>query len=196
MDFETVFMIPVPLWDGTGPYKHASFQFSLHIIDEQGAEPCHIEFLSDGASDPRIEFIDRLLTSLPPDACILVWNDVFEKLRLRELAVAFPEKNDEIRQIIRNIRDLMVPFQDMSIYHSKFNGSYSIKNVFPALVPGLNHGNLDISSGDVAANRWMQMIHTESEDERDRLKSQLKEYCGLDTYAMKKILEEMRTFAA
>jgi len=192
MDFETVFMIPVPLWDGTGPYKHAPFQFSLHIIDEQGAEPRHIEFLSDGVSDPRIEFIDKLLTSLPPDACILVWNKTFERLRLQELAVAFPEKSDAIRQIIQNIRDLMVPFQDMSIYHSKFNGSYSIKNVLPALVPGLNHGNLDISSGDVAADRWMQMIHTESEDERDTLQAQLKEYCGLDTYAMIKILEEMQ----
>ena len=33
MDFETAFLIPVPLWDGTGPYKQIPFQFSLHIID-------------------------------------------------------------------------------------------------------------------------------------------------------------------
>lgn len=66
--------------------------------------------------------------------------------------MAFPEKSDAIRQIIRNIRDLMIPFRDMSVYHRKFNGSYSIKNVLPALVPNLNHGNLDISSGDVAAD--------------------------------------------
>jgi hypothetical protein len=88
----------------------------------------------------------------------------------------------------------MAPFQSMSIYHSKFNGSYSIKNVLPALVPDLNHGDLAISSGDVAADCWLQMVRTESEDERNMLKSQLKEYCCLDTYAMIKILEEMRTY--
>jgi hypothetical protein len=88
----------------------------------------------------------------------------------------------------------MVPFQDMSIYHSKFNGSYSIKNVLPVLVPELNHSDLAISSGDVAADSWLQMIQSESEDERDTLQAQLKEYCCLDTYGMIKILEEMRTY--
>jgi len=191
MDFETVFMIPVPLWDGTGPYKHVPFQFSLHIIDEQGAEPRHVEFLSDGVSDPRIEFIENLLSSLQPDACILVWNKTFERLRLQELAAAFPEKSGTIRQIILNIRDLMAPFQNMSIYHSKFNGSHSIKNVLPVLVPELNHSDLAISSGDVAADSWLQMIRTESEDEKETLKSQLKDYCCLDTFGMIKIMEKM-----
>jgi len=196
LDFETVYMVPVPIWDGTGPYKHVPFQFSLHVIDAPGAEPRHIEFLSDGASDPRVKFVDALLTSIPADACILVWNDVFEIGRLRELAEAFPAKHSAIDQVISKIQDLMIPFRDKSIYHSKFNGSHSIKKVLPALVPELNHGDLDISDGDMAANSWMQMFNSESEEERAALNSQLKAYCCLDTYAMIKIIEEMRSICA
>jgi hypothetical protein len=46
----------------------------------------------------------------------------------------------------------------------------------------------------MAADGWMQMIHTDSEEERAALNTQLKEYCGLDTFAMIKILDEMHTY--
>ena len=164
MDFETTFMVPIPLFDGMRPYEQLPFQFSLHVIEKEGAEPVHYAYLAKGLKNPCEEFLSNLLAVIPPGACILTWNQIFEIQRLRELAVRFPEKSAEISAIIENIRDLMAPFQNKSIYHWQFNGSYSIKNVLPALVNGYSYENLPIKSGDMASAAWVRMIQeTDSE---------------------------------
>lgn len=192
MDFETTYMTPVPLFDCTRPYQQVPFQFSLHVIHESGAEARHYEFLADGAADPRQEFLDQLLACLPPNACILTWNQTFEEQRLKELGEAFPERNAEVQAVIANLRDLMVPFRAKAIYHWQLNGSYSIKAVLPALVPGLSYAELEVNNGEMAASTWLQM-HNESDGKLAAgLRQQLLEYCHLDTLAMVRILEKMR----
>ena len=192
MDFETTYMTPVPLFDSTRPYQQIPFQFSLHIIQTLGAEVKHYEFLADGMKDPRQDFLDDLLTCLPLNSCILTWNQVFEEGRLRELAEAYPKRSAEIQTTIENLRDLMVPFRNKSIYHWRFDGSYSIKSVLPALVPELSHDSLHISNGEMASAAWMRMIRVNEKEEREALSKQLLEYCRLDTLAMVKILDRMR----
>src|SRR5208283_769057 len=102
----------------------------------------------------------------------------------------------EISAIIENIRDLMAPFRNKSIYHWKLNGSYSIKNVLPALVDGYSYENLPINSGDLASAAWVRMILEQDLNEQWRLYSELLEYCHLDTLAMELILEEMHVMSA
>jgi len=77
------------------------------------------------------------------------------------------------------------------LYHWKFNGSYSIKAVLPALVPELCHKNLAISNGEMASNGWLQMVRSADPEEKDRLRRELLEYCHLDTLAMVRIWERM-----
>ena len=191
MDFETTFMVPVPMYDGTSPYQLVPFQFSLDIIEKPGGELAHHEFLADGATNPQKEFLETLLAKVPRNACILVWNQSFEASRLKELADAFPEKNSDIDHLINNIRDLMVPFQDKSFYHWQFNGSYSIKAVLPALVPELSYDNMEISNGGMAASAWLRMVHSNDDEEKAAIRKQLLEYCHLDTLAMVRILEKI-----
>ncbi len=191
MDFETTFMLPVPKWDGTRPYQQIPFQYSLHVIDKPGAVPRHIEYLADGAGDPRPGFLKALLAAVPPDSCIITWNATFEVQRLRDLASSYPESAGRISGLINDIVDMMVPFRDKSIYHSRFNGSYSIKYVLPGMVADLSYDDLEISNGEMAADGWLRMIMTTAEDERQELRSQLLEYCKLDTLAMVRILEKM-----
>jgi hypothetical protein len=191
MDFETTLMVPIPMYDDTRPYQQVTFQFSLHIMHEPGGELEHHEFLADGATNPQKEFIDRLLAAVPRNACILVWNSGFESSRLKELAEAFPEKKEDIDQLIKNIRDLMVPFRRGSFYHWQFNGSYSIKNVLPALVPELSYDNLEIKNGGMASSSWLRMIQSNDDEEKSTIRKQLLKYCGLDTLAMVKILEKI-----
>jgi hypothetical protein len=191
MDFETTYMVPIPMYDGTRPYQQVPFQYSLHVIPEAGGELVHHEFLADGAANPQEEFIARLLATVPSNACILVWNQSFEISRLKELADAIPEKRSEISHLIDNIRDLMIPFRDKSVYHWQFNGSYSIKSVLPALVPELSYDILEISDGGTAASEWVRMIHSTDEAEKLVIRKQLLQYCHLDTLAMVKILAKM-----
>lgn len=86
----------------------------------------------------------------------------------------------------------MVPFRQKDIYHWQFNGSYSIKDVLPALVPELSYENLDISDGAMASGAWVQMIQTTDSKEAEEIRRQLFAYCGFDTLAMVRILEKMR----
>lgn len=191
LDFETTYMTPVPLFDGARPYQQIPFQFSMHIIPEAGLKSWHYEFLADGSADPRPEFVEQLLDCIPPNACILTWNKVFEAGRMRELADMFPEREHEITAVMSNLRDLMAPFREKSIYHWQFDGSYSLKAVLPALVPDLSYDLLEVCNGEMAAATWIRMIQMDETEEREALRRQLLEYCKLDTLAMVRILEEM-----
>ena len=195
IDFETIFMVPIPIYDGTRPYQQVTFQFSVDVINNPGEELVHHEFLADGTTNPQKEFLEKLLAAVPSNACILVWNQSFEGSRLKELADTFPEKSSEINHLINNIRDLMIPFRDKSIYHWRFDGSYSIKVVLPALVPELSYDNMDISDGAAASSAWLRMIQSKDDEEKLAIRKQLLNYCHLDTLAMVRILEKMKDMA-
>ena len=192
MDFETYFQESVPLYDGTRPFQQVPFQFSLHTLLEPGDELQHVEYLADGTINPQGEFLEKLLAAMPQNACILVWNQTFEAGRLKELSAMFPEKATAIEGLISNIRDLMIPFRNKSIYNWQFNGSYSIKHVLPALAAELSYDNLEIREGATAASEWLRMIRTNDKTEKSLIRQNLLEYCKMDTYAEVRILEEMR----
>jgi hypothetical protein len=196
MDFETTYMVPIPLFDGMKPYEQLPFQFSLHVIEKEGAEPVHYAYLAKDMKNPCGEFLSNLLAVIPAGACILTWNKTFEVKRLEELAAKFPEKSVEISAVVEHIRDLMVPFRDKCIYHWKLNGSYSLKDVLPALVDGFSYENLPINSGDMASAAWVRMIQEPDLNEQRRLYSELLEYCHLDTLAMVLIWKEMEVMSA
>ncbi|MGA2938940.1 MAG: DUF2779 domain-containing protein [Syntrophobacteraceae bacterium] len=192
MDFETTYMVPIPLFDGMRPYEQLPFQFSLHVIKRKGEEPVHYAFLGKDLENPCKAFLSNLLAAIPPSACILTWNKTFEARLLKQLASEFPRKAPKINAIIENICDLMAPFRDKSIYDWKLNGSYSIKEVLPALVEGYSYENLPIGSGDMASAAWVRMIQESDIHQKERLYNQLLEYCHLDTYAMVLILAAMK----
>lgn len=192
MDFETTYMTPVPLFDGTRPYQQIPFQFSLHILKKPGAELQHHEFLAPTGANPQITFLQNLLAVVPKGSCVLTWNQVFEKSRLNELAESFPDHRQEVEALTENIRDLMAPFRQKHIYHWQFAGSYSIKAVLPALAPELSYKELAVNNGEVAANTWLEIQEECDERRIVELRRQLLEYCHLDTLAMVKILEKMR----
>ncbi len=195
MDFETTYMVSIPIYDGTRPYQQVTFQFSADVINKPGGELEHHEFLADGTTNPQREFVERLLAIVPSNACVLVWNQSFENTRLKELADAFPDKSGEVYHLISNVRDLMKPFQNKSIYHWQFDGAYSIKAVLPALVPALSYDNLDISDGAAASSAWLRMVWSKDNEEKSALRKQLLQYCHLDTLAMVRILEIMKDMA-
>ena len=196
LDFETTYLTPVPLFDGTRPYQQVPFQYSLHIQEMPGAELRHHEFLAPAGENPQLPFLQRLLATLPKDACILTWNQSFEKERLEELAQYAPDHRQELADIVKNIRDLMAPFRRKDIYHWKFAGSYSIKAVLPALVPELSYKGLEVSNGEMAASTWLQLHQENDEGRIVELQRQLLEYCHLDTLAMVRILEKMQSISA
>ncbi|MBB5348398.1 DUF2779 domain-containing protein [Desulfoprunum benzoelyticum] len=190
LDFET-FDTPIPPFDGTRPYQKIPFQYSLHIQQTEGAEPVHYEYLANPGEDPRRELAEKLLSEIPKEACLLTYNQVFEKGVLKTLAEFFPDLAAAINGRIDNIRDLMTPFKKRDIYRWQMRGSYSIKEVLPALVPELSYDGLSVSDGMMAMRVYHEMCKTEDTAKVAKLRQGLLEYCRLDTLAMVKILNKL-----
>jgi hypothetical protein len=192
MDFET-FQSAVPLYNNTKPYQQIPFQYSVHYKEYQTAPLKHFEFLAETDEDPRINFIENLLSDLSGKGDILVYNKVFEITRLREIARDFPKFTDQINSLIPRVKDLMYPFQKRLYYSPKMKGSHSIKNVLPALVPSLSYDELNIAEGSMASIAFEQLIREDDFIRIGEIRKDLLEYCKLDTLAMVKILEVLES---
>ena len=79
------------MFDDSRPYQQIPFQYSLHIQYEKGGELEHREFLGDPTKDPRRALCEQMCHDIPKDACVLVYNESFEKTRIREMAVDLPD---------------------------------------------------------------------------------------------------------
>ena len=193
LDFES-YQAVIPTIDGTKPYQQICFQYSLHILDENN-KLTHTEFLNDDYDgNPMYGLCKQLCEDIPKDSCVLVYNDAFEKTRLREMAELFPEFSEHLLNIRDNIIDLLPPFKAQEYYVKEMGGSASIKKVLPALFPNdpsLDYHSLDqVHKGDEASAAYMSLSKL-SKDEEKILRHNMLKYCELDTYAMVKIYEKL-----
>ena len=194
LDFES-YQDAIPVYDGTKPYQQLCFQYSLHIIDKDGTIT-HKEYLHDKYdTNPIYGLCESLCNDIPKDVCVVVYNDGFEKSRLREMAYLIPELSEHLLNIRENIVDLLPIFKNQKFYTKDMKGSASIKYVLPALYPNdesLNYHNLDqVHKGDEASAAYLSLKDLPEED-RDTLRKNMLKYCELDTYAMVKIYEKLR----
>lgn len=191
MDFET-WMTAVPEEDGHWPFRQVPFQYSLHIQEKNRAEPLHRYYLAEGPHSSHQEFAESLVQSIEKKGTILVYNKTFENTILNHLKEEFDHLGTRIEKIQARMVDLMAPFRK----HYRLpamQGSYSIKAVLPALVPELSYDNLAIGNGGDASVAFYNLKHLEDESEKQSIRNALLEYCGLDTMAMVKILEKVKT---
>jgi hypothetical protein len=155
----------------------------VHVLQRDGTL-VHDEFLGDGKTDPRRALVERLIRVLKPARTILCYYMSFEKSRLRELQLLFPEYDAQLQDIIDKLTDLIIPFRSKDVYHYKMNGSASLKSVLPALLPHLTYDDLEIQDGSSASQAYLDLFLENDEAAIKRLRAALLEYCKLDTYAM------------
>ncbi len=192
LDFETM-MLAIPIYNNQRPYQQIVFQYSLHLVEDTDVIKRHSEFLADPTDgDPRIKFIERLITDCGSNGDILTYNMSFEKTRLKELIRDFPAYSIQLQLIIDRIKDLMVPFKEYWYYAPSMKGSYSIKKVLPELVPELSYQNIEIKDGGTASTLYSMMVTNSFSGDIENARKNLLTYCHLDTLAMVKILEKLR----
>ena len=180
LDFET-FNPALPLYIGTSPYKMLPFQWSNHILNEDGSIR-HEEFLHDGFDDPRMKFARTLLQTLGDKGSIVVYSS-FEAARIKELMQVLPHLSDELHELLARIVDLLKLVRT-HYYHPEFHGSFSIKSVLPALVPDLGYSDLEINDGGLASTAYAEIVNPDTKQERrDHLRKCLLDYCERDTEA-------------
>lgn len=196
IDYEA-FQCAIPEYEGTKPYQQIPFQYSLHIIPQEGAPLEHKEYLGEVDDENIIRnFAESMISDLPEDGSVIVYNKTFEEsLVNKKITEMYPDLKDEIERINGNIVDIMVPFSKRNYYTKEMEGSYSIKKVLPALYPDdpeLDYSNLNlIHKGDEASNAFLS-LKDKTPEEQEETREALLRYCELDTYAMVKIWEKFR----
>lgn len=196
MDFETI-NPAIPIYDNTSPYRQIPFQYSLHLLNNRGDEPVHFEYLAENARDCRYDFVRSLIDDIKGTGNIIVYNKPFERKRLEELSVEFPQYKKEILAVINRLKDLMKPFKERSYYHHDMEGYYGLKTVLPSLIPELSYQNLSISNGGLAQISFLKLNDDGlSGEEKKKIREDLLEYCKLDTFALVKILDELYKLCA
>lgn len=188
LDFET-FSPVIPLYKETRPYEAIPFQWSDHVLGRAG-DLQELTFLHDGKSDPRKAFVESLLEALGTQGSIVVYSG-YEKRILNALAAALPKYAARIEAVVARLFDLLPAVRD-HVYHPAFGGSFSIKAVLPALVPGLGYDDLDIANGEVAALAYYELTRPETTARRrNEITAHLLAYCGRDTLAMMRLYETL-----
>lgn len=195
IDYETC-QHAVPEFVGTKPYQQIPFQYSLHIIREEGGPLEHKEFLAEVGDDNMIRtFAESMIWDMPDDGSVIVYNKGFESSRNREIGKMYPDLESEMERINANIVDLMVPFKNRDYYTRQMKGSYSIKYVLPALYPDdpeLDYHNLPVVHNGGEASDAFLSLKDKSIEEQAEIRDGLLEYCKLDTLAMVKLWEKFK----
>lgn len=193
MDFES-WMTPVPLYDGHWPFRQVCFQYSVHVEQTPGGKQEHFEYLAERVGTPTKDFLVNLLSVLGKKGTVLVYSKGFEGTRLRELVREHPEYKEAVDEVLERLLDLMSPFHKKHYYLPQMKGSYSIKNVLPALVPDLNYDHLEIGNGGDASSAFFNLRDETDITKIEKTREALLAYCGLDTLAMVRVLGVLYKF--
>jgi len=189
IDYET-FPSAIPRYSGYRPYQQIPFQFSLHVIEQEGGEISHHEFVHTQNNNPDEYFVRAMQEYLPEKGTVLVWSQKFEKGINNQIASRLPQYQKFIEGVQDRVVDLIEPFDGKTAvyWHPEFYGRSSIKVVLPALVPHLTYKTLEVQEGGAAADTWNRIVSGEySEEEANRKIDALLKYCHLDTLAMVEI---------
>ncbi len=194
LDFETV-GYAIPRFTGCRPWENMPVQCSVHREGAKGRFTHHA-FLADGPADPRPAMAELVVEACAGAKKVVAHHATFERECLKNLAAAVPSLATELEAIAARLVDLL-PLVRNHIYHPDFGGSFSIKTVLPALVPGLSYDDLAINDGETASLELMRLLFDETlkGEERAGLRRALLAYCERDTWAMVKLLERIRGLA-
>lgn len=191
-DYETMSSV-IPQFDGLSPYKDYPFQYSLHVQESPDGEVKHYEYLHNENSNPMPGLLAQLQKDIGDTGTVLTWNMKYEKGCNDRMIALYPEYAEFLANLNERINDLMLPFSNMWFFDKDFFGSASVKKVMPVLAPELSYKELNVGDGLLARRMWTQtVLDGRNQVGREKIMEDLSKYCTLDTYAMVRILEELR----
>jgi hypothetical protein len=180
LDFES-FNPAIPRYAGTRCYDAIPFQFSMHTEDD-GGNVSHHEFLWTETSDPRRPLAEALLHALGAEGTVCVYSG-FERRVIKALSRDLPDLSSDLDALLERLWDLLKVIE-RNYYHPDFHGSFSIKQVLPALVPEMRYEGMTIGDGREASAAYQNSLDCDDANERQGIHQALREYCAQDTLAM------------
>lgn len=186
-DFETV-MHGVPAYDNSSPYQQIPFQYSLIYKESAESEPIYYDFIGDGVNDPREALIQKMIADFEHHHYTLCYHVSFERSRIHELILDFPQYTAELTRIQNQLIDLLPIFR----HHYRTNKtahSASLKTVLPAYVEGMSYDDLDISQGMETSQQYAELAHITDDVLRKKVLENMLIYCRQDTQGVLKLFD-------
>jgi hypothetical protein len=190
LDFETI-SPAIPIYDDSRPYQEIPFQYSLDVVEKEGAEPVHYEYLAPGDIDPRPEVLRLLKEQLGESGSIIAYSANFEMKVIKNAAEVYRDYAPWAEKVNARFVDLLEPFKNFFYYHPGQAGSASLKKVLPAIT-GSSYSGLEINNGQLAAAEYYRVTFNDvAEKDRQAVRAALLTYCDLDTRGMIEVLKEL-----
>jgi hypothetical protein len=191
-DFETI-NPAIPRYKKTSPYQGIPFQFSCHVWKSpKNVKLEHFEYLHTGSTDPRPNLIKAILKGLGKKGSIVAYNMSFEKGVINKLADFDNTNSKALLELNERFVDPL-PIVREHIYHPDFQGSFSIKNVGPALLGNkFSYDELEIGDGSTTQAWAEQLLRGKLlKKDTDNIIPKMLEYCQKDTLVMVELVKWM-----
>jgi hypothetical protein len=193
LDYETV-NPAIPIYEGYRPFQVTTFQYSVHVLESDGGELAHYEFLAEVGPEPTAPLLTAMRKVIEEEGgTVIVWS-AYESTNNKNMSGRSPEFAGYLDSVTRRTFDLMGVFSKGLYIDPKFRGSYSIKNVLPVMLPEMTYEHLQIKEGTAAAAMWLSLHDAQMiEEERSSIRLGLLEYCAMDTLAMVEIFKTLKS---
>lgn len=195
LDFETV-SLAVPRWPGCRPWEVVPVQFSVHREGTRRRFKHH-QWIAESPDDPRPALARELVEACRGARRVAAYYARFERACVDHLIAWVPDLAGPLTEIRDKLVDLY-PVVRNHVYHPDFAGSFSIKAVLPALVPGMSYTDLAIGDGELATVELQKLMLRGAElrpADRLLLREALLRYCERDSWAMVRLLDRLRALA-
>ncbi|MFT7077711.1 MAG: hypothetical protein ACJA0P_003737 [Planctomycetota bacterium] len=193
VDFEFDPTMAIPRHTGMRSYERVPFQWAVCVERAPGGGLGAVaSFLELSGDDPTRDFAASLLAALPETGSIVAHHEDAEIAVLEQVAGRL---GGEVAERLLALIPRFIDTEKVAragYYHPDQMSSYSIKRLAPALT-GRGYDGLAIGDGMLAVAEWRRALRPEtSAEEREAVRANLLEYCGLDAALMHDILERLR----
>jgi hypothetical protein len=178
----------VPAYDSSSPYQQIPFQYSLIYKESAESEPIYYDFIGDGLNDPRESLIQKMIADFQHGHHALCYNVGFERSRINELILDFPQYTDELTRIQDQLVDLLPIFRN-HYRTNKTAHSASLKTVLPAYVEGMSYDDLEISHGMETSQQYAELPNITDAVLREKVLENMLIYCRQDTLGVLKLYD-------
>lgn len=172
LDFEA-FSPMIPQFNGDGVHLPIVYQCSVAYEKSDGVFSESYVYEENG--DPRDGVMDALIRLIPKEGSVLVYNQSFERARLRELEIRYPKHKAYLKSLQLRLVDLLPLFSSFLVYHPEQQGSTKLKSVARAFLPG-SYEDSSVRNGKMAQDLYDEYRKETSEEKQKQIVQDLKVY--------------------